>query len=57
MVPNQHVSPQHVYTLSSVVITILFLGAMVNWTYGTHKNLYISLFSLTIFVPINFDPP
>ena len=28
-----------------------------NRTYGTHKNLYISLFLSTIFGPIYYGPP
>ena len=31
-------------------------GTMVNRTYGTHKNLHIYLFLLTIFGPIYFGP-
>ena len=38
-------------------INHLLRGIMVNRTYGTHKNLYISLFSLTIFGPIYYGPP
>ena len=29
----------------------------VNRAYGIHKNLYISLFLLAIFGPINYGPP
>ena len=32
-------------------------GAIVNRTYGTHKNLYIYLILLTIFGPIYYGPP
>ena len=32
-------------------------GTIVNRTYGTHKNLYIFLFSPTIFGPIYYGPP
>ena len=32
-------------------------GTIVNRTYGTYKNLYISLFLLTIFGPIYYRPP
>ena len=40
---------------------ILFRGGILNRTYGTHKNLYTSLFLLTIFVlftvvPRNINP-
>ena len=35
----------------------LLRGTIVNRTYGIPKNLYISLFSLTIFGPIYFGPP
>ena len=36
---------------------LLFQGAIVNRTYGTHKNLYISQFLLKIFGPIYYGPP
>ena len=32
-------------------------GTIENRTYGTHKNLYISLFLRTIFGPVYYDPP
>ena len=32
-------------------------GAILNRTYGTYKNLYISLFLLTIVCPIYYGPP
>ena len=32
-------------------------GTILNRTHGTHKNLYISLFLLTIFGPIYYGPP
>ena len=35
----------------------LLRGGMVNRTYGTHKNLYISFFLPTVFGPINYGPP
>ena len=35
----------------------LLRGTIVNRTYGTHKNLYVPLFLLTIFGPINYSPP
>ena len=37
--------------------TLLLRGTIVNRTYCRHKNLYISLFLLTIFGPINYGPP
>ena len=36
---------------------ILLRGAILKRTYGTYKNLYISLFFLTIFGPIYYGPP
>ena len=35
----------------------LLPGTIVNGTYGLHKNLHISLFLLTIFGAIDYDPP
>ena len=35
----------------------LLRGAIVNRTYDTHKNLYVSPFLLTIFGPVNYGPP
>ena len=35
----------------------LLRGTTVNSTYGTHKNLFIYLFLLTIFGPIYYGPP
>ena len=35
---------------------IILRGTIVNRTYGTHKNLYIYPFLLTIFGPINYGP-
>ena len=32
-------------------------GTILNRTYGTHKNLHISLFLLTIFGPTYYGPP
>ena len=32
-------------------------GAIVNRTYGVHKNLQVCLFSLTAFGPIYYGPP
>ena len=32
-------------------------GTIVNRTYGIHKNLYISLYSLTMLGPIYYGPP
>ena len=37
--------------------SLLLRGAIVNRTYGTHKNLYIYVFLPTIFGPINYGPP
>ena len=36
---------------------ILLRGTTLNRTYGTHKNLYISLFLLTTFGPVYYGPP
>ena len=36
---------------------ILLRGAILNRTYVKHKNLYISLFLLTIVGPIYYGPP
>ena len=36
---------------------LLLRGAIVNRTYGKHKNLYIYPFLLTIFCPIFYAPP
>ena len=35
----------------------LLRGTIVNRTYGTHKNQYISPFSPTIYGPIYYGPP
>ena len=35
----------------------LLQGAILNRTYGTHKNLFISLFLLRILGPIYYGPP
>ena len=35
----------------------LLRGVIVNRIYGTHKNLYIYLFLITIFGPIYYGPP
>ena len=35
----------------------LLRGAILNRTYGTHKNLYIYLLLLTILGPIYYGPP
>ena len=34
----------------------LLRGTLLNRTYGLYKNLYISLFLLTIFGPVYYDP-
>ena len=39
------------------VLDPLLRGTIVNRTYGINKNLYIYLFLLTIFSPINYGPP
>ena len=36
---------------------VLLPGAILNRTYGTHRNLKMSLFLLTLFGPIYHDPP
>ena len=38
-------------------IVRLLRGTLVNRTYGTHKNLYIYLFLLTLLGPIYYGPP
>ena len=38
-------------------LLLILRGAIVNRTYGTHKNLYTSLFLLPIFGPIYYGPP
>ena len=38
-------------------ICVLLRGTIVNRTYGTHKNLYIFIFLLTMFGSIYFGPP
>ena len=35
----------------------LLRGTILNRTYGTHKNLYISLFLLSMFGSIYYGPP
>ena len=35
---------------------LLFRGGVLNRTYGTHKNLYISLFILPLFGPLYYGP-
>ena len=50
----------HYYVLVCITVfycVLLLRGTIVNRTYGTHKNLYIYLFSLTIFGPVYYDPP
>ena len=37
--------------------TLLVRGTIVNRTYGTPKNLYISFFLPAVFGPINYRPP
>ena len=37
--------------------SVLLRGTILNRTYCTHKNLYISIFLLTIFGPIYYGPP
>ena len=38
-------------------VAVLLRGALVNRTYGVHKNPYISPFLPTIFGPVNYAPP
>ena len=38
-------------------VLLILRGAMLNRTYGTHKNPYIYLFFMTIFGPIYYGPP
>ena len=51
---------QGIYITKAVMLYVLhqyLRGAIVNRTYGTNKNLYTSLFLLTIFGPIYYGPP
>ena len=41
----------------TLFIYVAFTGTIVNRTYGTHKNLYISPFLLPILGPIYYGPP
>ena len=44
--------------LSTYAFRLLILrGAIVNRTYGLHKNLYVQQFLLAIFGPVNYGPP
>ena len=45
------------YSVLSVFSTPINGGHILNRTYGTHKNLYISLFLPTKFGPIYYGPP
>ena len=51
------VTPSAMVEGLSVLLLLLLLGAMVNRTYGTHKNLYIYVLLLTVFGPIYYGPP
>ena len=51
------VRQQHCLLRSAWQPLLLLRGAIVNRTYGTHKNLYIYLFLLNIFGPIYYAPP
>ena len=53
-IPYIAVSVQY---LRTTTLLILLRGIIVNRTYGTHKNLHIYVFSLTIFGPIYYGPP
>ena len=44
-------------TMIGIPYMIIIRGTILNRTYGTHKNLYKSLFLLTIFGPIYYGPP
>ena len=47
-----------VFSIRKIGCSFLLLrGTIINRTYGSHKNLYIPLFLLTIFGPINYGPP
>ena len=48
---------QHPFGDGGPFLLLLLRGIIVNRIYGTHKNLYIHLFSLTIFGPIYYGPP
>ena len=51
-----HVFVSYVHTTGAYPNALL-RGAIVNRAYGTHKNLYIPVFLLTIFGHIYFGPP
>ena len=62
---GDYVSREHVtytfYTLQTALpqytVSYYYGGTMLNKTYGTHKNLYFSLFLLAIFGPIHCGTP
>ena len=59
-IPTVQQQQKHVATIVSGNVSTAVLcirGTMLNKTYGTHKNLYVSLFLLTIFGPIYYGPP
>ena len=59
---NTLANPIYIYqaiapgTTSTNQPELLLRGAIVNRTYGIHKNLYITIFTNN-FGPINYDPP
>ena len=69
LVAGEYALPASVYTLFTdrrrpvripsgrMSRVVLLRGTILNRTYGLHKNLYISLFLLTIFGPIYYGPP
>ena len=68
---EQNKIQKYIYSLRDIIIPspvescviaqkgkLLLRGTIVNRTYNSrHKNLHISLFSPTIFGPINYGPP
>ena len=47
----------YVYSMAPRIRNFLLRGTIVNTTSGTHKNLYVKAFLLTIFGPVNYGPP
>ena len=49
--------PMAVVAVVKVKQYVLLRETILNRTYGTHKNLYISIFLRTVFGPIYYGPP
>ena len=63
---QKHIFVKNVYSRNTVgfpsvapihATILLVRGTIINRTYGTYTNLYISLFLLNIFGPIYYGPP